>query len=98
MRQVCLSLTIAVVFLGSVLTTGASPAWARPFSVTITNLTKGQTFTPPIVVSHKAGFQVFEAGTPASVELEAIAEGGDSFELYGDCADAGFYTANIACG
>ncbi len=81
MKQVCLSLTTAVVFLSSVLTTGASPAWARPFSVTITNLTKGQTFTPPIIVSHKAGFQVFEAGTPASVELESIAEGGDTNPL-----------------
>ena len=77
----CLSLTIGLVFLGSVLTTGASPAWARPFFLTITNLTKGQIFTPPIVVSHKAGFQIFEAGTPASVELESIAEGGDTNPL-----------------
>lgn len=77
----CLSLTIGVVFLGSVLTTGASPAWTRPFSVTITNLTKGQTFTPPIVVSYKADFQVFEAATPASVELESIAKGGDTNPL-----------------
>ena len=81
MRQVCLSLTILVVFLGSVLTTGASPAWARPFPVSITNLTKGQPFTPPIVVSHKADFQVLEAGTPASVELESIGEGGDKNPL-----------------
>lgn len=81
MRQVCLSLTIGVVFLGSVLTVGASPVWARPFSVTMPNLIKGQTFIPPIVVSHKADFQVFEAGAPARVELESVAKRGDTDPL-----------------
>lgn len=45
--------------------------------VTVTNLTRGQIFTPILVVSHKRGVQLFEAGQPASPELAALAEGGD---------------------
>jgi hypothetical protein len=44
--------------------------------VTITNLTKGQIFSPPVVVSHRPGFRLFEPGQPASAALAALAEDG----------------------
>ena len=44
--------------------------------VTITNLTKGQIFSPPVAVSHRPGFHLFEPGRPASDELAALAEDG----------------------
>jgi hypothetical protein len=47
------------------------------YAVTITNLTRGETFTPFMVATHTKGTHVFKLGDPASVELAAIAEGGD---------------------
>src|SRR5712692_9481954 len=51
------------------------------FEVTITNLTRDQTFTPILVASHKAGVRLFSLGQPASVELEQLAEAGDTGPL-----------------
>ena len=51
--------SIGMALLGSIVGAHLSKAWARPISVTITNLTRAQTFTPPILVSHKAGFRFF---------------------------------------
>ncbi len=48
------------------------------YKVTITNLTRGQFFTPFLVVSHKPGVQLFTPGEAASDELESLAEGGDT--------------------
>lgn len=48
----------------------------RMYEVTITNLTRGQTFTPIMVTSHRPGHPLFTLGEPASDELAAIAEGG----------------------
>ena len=50
----------------------------KVYSVTITNITKGTLFTPILVVTHKPGHPVFQLGEPASEELIAIAEGGDT--------------------
>jgi hypothetical protein len=44
--------------------------------VTITNLTRGQVFSPPIAVGHDGKFRLFTLGDPASPELAALAEGG----------------------
>jgi hypothetical protein len=49
--------------------------------VTITNITKGQTFTPIMVAVHKPGVHIFELGASASVELEQLAEGGSTAPL-----------------
>jgi hypothetical protein len=49
--------------------------------VTITNITKGQTFTPIMVAVHKPGVHVFVLGTPASVDLEQLAEAGNTAPL-----------------
>lgn len=47
------------------------------YAVTVTNLTRGETFTPFMVATHKKGTHVFNLGEAASPELAAIAEGGD---------------------
>ncbi len=55
----------------------ALPAQAREVRVTITNLTHGIYFTPLLVAAHGPGQHLFMAGSKASPELQAMAEGGD---------------------
>jgi len=51
------------------------------YAVTVTNVTRGQTFTPILVATHKAGLRLFELGQPASAELAIVAEEGDTAPL-----------------
>lgn len=48
------------------------------FQVTVTNLTRGQRFTPIVVTTHRKGFKFFEPGQPAGPQLEILAEDGDT--------------------
>ena len=59
------------------------------YAVTVTNLTRGETFTPIMVASHKKDTHVFTLGEPASTELAAIAEGGDFGPLSTALTDSG---------
>ena len=74
-----------VLVIASVLLLGAAFAMAdgdgKKFEVTITNLTRGQRFTPILVASHKKGVKLFALGTPASPELETLAEEGNTAPL-----------------
>ncbi len=45
--------------------------------VTVTNLTRGQTFTPILVVAHNPRARLFQAGAKASDELAILAEDGN---------------------
>ena len=47
------------------------------YEVTITNLTEGQPFTPPLVAVHRKPVDVFTVGQSASTELQEIAENGN---------------------
>jgi Spondin_N len=58
-------------------TPGAEAQDGPSFEVTITNLTRGQTFTPVLVASHRAGVTLFTLGHPPSAELATLAEEGD---------------------
>ena len=51
------------------------------YQVTITNITNSINFTPILVTSHRKGVSLYELGSPASDELTAIAEGGDTAPL-----------------
>jgi hypothetical protein len=53
----------------------------RTYEITITNLTRGQTFSPPVVISHNSNFQLFVLGEAARPELLALAEDGITSEL-----------------
>ncbi len=77
MKQKLLALGIS---LAGVLGNSLS-ANAADFEVTITNLTRGQQFTPILVASHKAGVQLFKLGQPASPELATLAEEGNTEPL-----------------
>ncbi len=48
----------------------------RTYEVSVTNLTKKQIFTPPLLFSHEEGYQLFMIGEAASPELAEVAEGG----------------------
>ena len=53
----------------------------RTYEVTITNLTPGQAFTPPVLLTHSKKTGVFTIGEEASSEIQAIAENGNSTPL-----------------
>lgn len=62
------------------------PAMAT-FDVTVSNLTNAQPLSPVAIIAHDNGYSVFTIGTPATVGLETLAEGGDNSVLIGE-ADA----------
>ena len=59
----------------------SSNAPARMYEVTITNLTRNQIFSPPLIAIHDSSVAMFEPGMAASPELAALAEDGDSAAL-----------------
>ena len=78
-----LSVLAAVIALASfLLAPAASAGKVRTYEVTITNLTTGQPFTPPVVAAHKRPTGIFDVGDPASFALQQVAENGvNSFLL-----------------
>ena len=57
---------------------------AAQLEIQITNLTRGSFFTPLLVAAHVPGERVFASATPASANLQAMAEGGDISGLVAD--------------
>lgn len=51
------------------------------YEVVITNITPGQPLTPPLLVTHAAGVDIFTVGEEASYELKQLAENGNSGPL-----------------
>ena len=51
------------------------------YKVTITNLTPGQAFTPPVLVTHSSKTGIFTLGEAASSDIQAIAENGNNGPL-----------------
>jgi hypothetical protein len=72
MKKTALILSAALMFSGS-LFAGEN----RTYEVTITNVTKGQIFTPVLAATHKSDIAFFEAGMPALPQLELLAEDGN---------------------
>lgn len=62
---------------------GASETGGRLYAVTITNLTRGQVITPPVVIVHDEQYRLFVPGDAAIPELAALAEDGDTAPLLG---------------
>ncbi|WP_286888065.1 spondin domain-containing protein [Pseudoalteromonas sp. ESRF-bin5] len=50
------------------------------FDVTVSNLTAGQPLSPIAIIAHTEG-TLWQIGSPASVALETMAEGGDNSQL-----------------
>jgi len=53
----------------------------RTYKVTITNLTAGQAFSPPVLATHTRRTGIFAVGDAASKEIQAIAENGNNAPL-----------------
>ena len=68
-------LLLAVLFI---LPAAALAGGTQTYEVRITNLTRGQILSPPVVVSHGADISLFRMGQPASDDLAALAEDADS--------------------
>ncbi len=80
-----LLITLPVTFSSNLLASGND----RAFEVTITNITKGEIFTPIMVASHGHGVKLFSLGEPADPALEMLAEGGDTAPLSEQLTEAG---------
>ena len=59
----------------------------KTYKVTITNLTAGQPFTPPLLLTHARRTGIFTVGEAASEEIQAIAENGNTAPLQMALAD-----------
>lgn len=83
MGSVKMILAIAMAMLVGLLTFGVALADDKgtSYRVTVTNLTKKQVITPPLVISHQSSFKLFKFGHPASAGLAALAEGGNTMPL-----------------
>lgn len=55
----------------------ASATAVRTYEVTITNLTTGQAFTPPLIATHPGSTHLFEVGETANLGTREIAENGN---------------------
>ena len=49
----------------------------KTYKVTVTNITPGQSLTPPLLVTHSADVGIFALGEEASGELQQLAENGN---------------------
>ena len=76
--------------------TTTAPAMAS-FNVTVLNLTNAQPLSPVAVIAHQDGYSFFSIGSPATVGLEEMAEGGDNSALLAE-ADADAMVAVTASG
>ena len=77
---------------------GMAGAQATDFNVRIDNLTNAITFTPFLVAAHPADEQLFATGQPASANLQAMAEGGNTAGLIIDLEGLGATIANNPAG
>ena len=75
--------TLAIAGIASILLVPAlaNSEEGRTYKVTITNLTAGQAFTPPVLVTHSKKTGIFTVGEPASSDIQAIAENGNNTPL-----------------
>ena len=76
-----IAITLIVVFTMSAGGTAHAKNKITHYKVTITNITRGQILSPPVVISHKSKFQLFTLGNPATPELASLAEDADNNPL-----------------
>ncbi len=82
--------TIAAGLLSlAILSTPVVASDSHTYTVTITNVTAAQSFTPLLAITHKKGHPLFMLGSPASPELVRIAEGGDTMPFQQGLMDSG---------
>ena len=70
------------------------PVADATFEVQVTNLTLAQPLSPVAVMMHRAGFNSFIDGEPASAALELLAEEGDNADVLGEVTAAAEHLAS----
>jgi len=75
--------------LAAVLLSVSQYGFAQNVDVEITNLTHGVYFTPILIAAHNPETSLFDVGSTASAELQAMAEGGDLAGLVADLDSLG---------
>lgn len=73
-----------IIITGFIVCNLISSNWAfagNQYEIVITNLTRGQIFSPILVATHRKEVKLFELGAPASPELAALAQDGETDEL-----------------
>ena len=78
MNRLIASSAITLIVMCAILVSGVADAKDKEtrYEVTITNITRGQIISPPIVISHNEDFQLFSLGHPAPTGLAELAEDG----------------------
>lgn len=69
--------------------------YTSKYEVTITNITRGQTFTPQLVTTHSRRVALFELGAPSSDGLALLAEAGDTSGVTQDLLNAGSRVSDV---
>jgi len=72
------TLTVALTLSISDVATADS---GKTYKITITNLTAGQPFTPPVLLTHTRKTGIFTLGEMSSADIQAIAENGNNGPL-----------------
>ncbi|MDH3303557.1 MAG: spondin domain-containing protein, partial [Acidimicrobiia bacterium] len=75
-KRLATALAAVALLLAMTATASAEPP-VSTYEITITNLTSGQPFTPPLVATHRKSIDLFDVGRPASHEIQQIAENGN---------------------
>ncbi len=83
MKRLNVSLAIALITVCSILVSAVADAKDETtrYKVTITNITRGQILSPPVVISHDRNYHLFTPGNPATPGLAELAEDADSGPL-----------------
>lgn len=69
---------------------GQSGPATGTYEVTITNITRGQIFSPPVAMSHGASYNLFTLGQPSTDGLAALAEDGMTQPLIDEATATGY--------
>jgi len=76
-----LLLTLAFAPISSMVA-AASAEHLQTYRVTLTNLTGGQPFSPPVAATHRPGLHMFQVGHLATNQLAAIAQDGNETPMF----------------
>ncbi len=81
--RISATLLVATLFVSATAVADDDSDYRRylTYEVTITNVTKGQVFSPPVLVTHKRSVALFAVGEPALDELALVAEDGNGMPL-----------------
>lgn len=79
MKKIVLILLSTSLFLSWQISSASNDdyRYSTQYKVTVTNLTKGESFTPILAATHKKNINFFTPGEPASPELSTLAESGN---------------------